>query len=130
MEHWFVDEIVHTGRLPLFCLLIAFLVTFVFIRFSTRMIRAGVSWWPGNIEPGGMHLHHMVFGLVTMTVSGLAFVTLANFETPVANSVLGAVFGIGTALVLDEFALVLYLEDVYWAKEGRASIDAVFVAVA
>jgi hypothetical protein len=128
MGTWFATTIIHTGRLPLFGFLVSFLVAFLFIRLSVRMIRAQVSWWPGNITPGGMHIHHMVFGLVMMLISGFALVTLADFEIPVANVVLACVFGVGAALVLDEFALVLHLRDVYWTTEGRGSVDAVFVA--
>jgi len=130
MSHWFTERFVDTGRLPIFFLLVAFVLTFLFIRFSVRMIRAEVSWWPGNVTPGGMHIHHVIFGLVFMLLSGFGLVVLSDEQTPVANCVLAAVFGIGTALVLDEFALVLHLRDVYWAEEGRASIDAVFVATA
>lgn len=129
MGGWFTDTIVASGRLPLFSFLCAFLVAFLFIRFSVRMIRAQVTWWPGNVTPGGMHIHHVVFGMVMMLVSGFCLVALANYHTPVANLILASVFGIGSALVLDEFALVLHLSDVYWSKEGRSSIDAVFVAV-
>ncbi|MBJ8348888.1 DUF2254 domain-containing protein [Antrihabitans sp. YC2-6] len=130
MNRWFHEVIVDTGRLPLFFLLVAFLLAFLFIRFSVRMIRAEVSWWPGNVTPGGMHIHHVMFGLVMMLISGFGMVVLANYETPVANCVFAAIFGVGSALVLDEFALVLHLRDVYWAEEGRSSIDAVFVAIA
>ncbi|WP_280235956.1 hypothetical protein [Nocardia cyriacigeorgica] len=130
MTHWFTDTIVDNGRLPLFFLMVAFVLTFLFIRISTRMIRAEVSWWPGNITPGGLHIHHVVFGLVTMLLSGLLLVALAAHETPVLNCVLATFFGIGSALVLDEFALVLHLRDVYWAEAGRSSIDAVMVAFA
>lgn len=129
MGGWFHSTIVETCRLPLFFLLVAFVLTFLFIRLSVRMIRAEVSWWPGNIETSGTHLHHMVFGLVTMALSGICLIALANYDTPIANCVMAAGFGIGAALVLDEFALVLYLKDVYWEEEGRLSIDVVFVAV-
>ncbi|NED59462.1 hypothetical protein G3I15_00840, partial [Streptomyces sp. SID10244] len=64
MARWFDQTIVDTGRLPLFFLLIAFVLTFVFIRFSVRMIRAEVSWWPGNVTPGGVHVHHVFFGMM------------------------------------------------------------------
>lgn len=130
MARWFDHTIVETGRLPLFFLLIAFVLTFLFIRFSVRMIRAEVSWWPGNVTPGGVHMHHEFFGVLLMLVSGFSLVALASFETPIANCVLASLFGIGCALVLDEFALILHLRDVYWEEEGRTSIDAVFVAVA
>ncbi len=130
MTHWFTTTIVDTGRLPLFSMMVAFTLAFTFIRISTRLIRAEVSWWPGNVSPGGLHIHHVVFGLVMMLVSGLGFVALAEYDTPVANCVLAVLFGVGSALVLDEFALVLHLRDVYWSEEGRASVDAVFVAFA
>ena len=125
---WFTETIVETGRLPLFCFLCSFLVAFLFIRFSVRMIRAQVKWWPGNVTPGGMHIHHMVFGLVMLLISGFVLIAVASYDTPVPNILLASVFGIGAALVLDEWALLLHLSDVYWTQEGRSSIDAVFVA--
>ncbi|MGW0036341.1 hypothetical protein [Gordonia sp. NPDC003376] len=130
MTDWFTRTIVDTGRLPVFMMMVAFVLTFLFIRFSVRMIRAEVSWWPGNVEPGGLHIHHVVFGMVLVLISGFAFIALANYHTPIANAVLGSLFGIGAALVLDEFALILHLRDVYWSQEGRTSIDAIFVALA
>ena len=69
---WFSTMIVETGRLPLFCFFVAFLVSFALIRLSVRMIRAQVSWWPGNVTRGDMHLHHMVFGVIFMVVAGVA----------------------------------------------------------
>ena len=127
MGDWFRENILDTGRLPLFWFFAAFVLTFAFIRFSVRMIRAQVSWWPGNITPGGLHIHHVVFGTVAMVVGGVA--GLAVPVEPVGwRAVCAALFGIGTALVLDEFALILHLEDVYWAEEGRLSVDAVAVA--
>jgi hypothetical protein len=42
--------------------------------------------------------------------------------------ILAAGFGIGAGLTLDEYALWLHLEDVYWAEEGRRSVDAVVIA--
>lgn len=130
MSGLLVETIVDTGRLPLFVMMVALAAAFLFIRLSTRLIRAEVPWWPGNVTPGGLHIHHVVFGLVTMQVAGFGFIAVANYHTPVANCVLAAMFGIGSALVLDEFALVLHLRDVYWREEGRTSIDAIFVAFA
>ncbi|MGC4960716.1 DUF2254 family protein [Gordonia sp. DT101] len=130
MARWFDQTIVDTGRLPLFFLLIAFMLTFLFIRLSVRMIRAEVSWWPGNVTPGGVHVHHVFFGMMLMLLSGFGFVAVDPFRTPVLDCTLAALFGIGSALVLDEFALLLHLRDVYWSEEGRTSIDAVFVAIA
>lgn len=127
LEGWFTRTILDTGRLPLFWFFVAFISGFVFIRFSVRMIRAQVSWWPGNVTPDGLHLHHMVFGVCLTAAGGIAGV--AAPAQPIGwRSAAAAVFGIGLALVLDEFALIVYLKDVYWSEEGRASVDAVFVA--
>ena len=118
--------------------LIAFIVTFFITRTITRYIRATANqtgprkWWqPHNISgKGGTHIHHAVFGVVLVLVSGLAMVTMATGGTRDQFIAAGIVFGIGAALVLDEFALILHLEDVYWTEDGRTSVDAVFVAVA
>jgi hypothetical protein len=126
---WFHDHIVAGGRLPMFCVFTAMLVGFGFIRFSVRMIRAQVKWWPGNVTPGGMHIHHVVFGTVFMLVGGVGGFALPD-RALVPLCITGGLFGIGAALVLDEFALILHLRDVYWAEAGRTSVDAIFVAVA
>ena len=118
--------------------LIAFIVTFFITRTITRYIRATAGqtgprkWWqPHNISgKGGTHIHHAVFGVILVLVSGLAMVTMANTGTRGQFMTAAIFFGIGAALVLDEFALILHLQDVYWTEDGRTSVDAVFVAVA
>jgi hypothetical protein len=127
MSGWFQAQIVHTGRLPLFCFFVAFVLGFGFIRLSVRLIRAQVRWWPGNLSAGEVHLHHMVFGVVFMAVGGVAELAAPLYSLG-WRSAAAALFGLGTALVLDEFALILHLRDVYWSNEGRVSVDAVFVA--
>jgi hypothetical protein len=111
----------------IFLVLVGLIGSFAFIRMSTRIIRSeSVSWWPGNIESEtGLHLHHLVFGIVTMMLAGsLAFV--ADGRSPYTElCALG--FGIGVGLTIDEFALWVHLEDVYWAREGRSSVDAVVI---
>jgi hypothetical protein len=110
-------------------LLGAMLVSFLFIRTSARLMRSPkVPWWPGSIETeGGLHVHHLVFGIVLMLLAG--FIMALQPGTPWIEIVVG-VFGIGAGLTLDEFALWLHLEDVYWAEEGRRSVDAVVIAAA
>jgi hypothetical protein len=124
---WFSAQIVHSGRLPLFWFFVAFITGFVGIRVSVRLIRAGVRWWPGNLIAGAVHVHHMVFGVILMAVGGVAGLAAPRFDLSWRAGA-AAVFGLGTALVLDEFALILHLRDVYWANEGRLSVDAVFTA--
>jgi lysyl-tRNA synthetase class 2 len=111
-----------SGLVLLGCLLLSFL----FIRVSTRMIRAQVSWWPGNIETGNLHIHHLVFGIVTLMLAG--FLGFAFQPGSPYLEILAGAFGVGMGLTLDEFALWLYLDDVYWSEEGRRSIDAVILA--
>jgi hypothetical protein len=121
----FLDE---PGQRAGFILLGAFLVAFGFIRTSARLIRSPrVSWWPGSVTTsGGLHLHHLVWGIVLVLFSGFLNFALAPAGTWL--DVLAAAFGIGAGLTLDEFALWIHLEDVYWTEQGRASLDAVVVA--
>jgi hypothetical protein len=110
-----------------FLLIAAFLITFLFIRTSARLIRKQVSWWPGNVSTkGGLHIHHLVWGICLVLASG--FLSIALRPDGFWGGALAVLFGIGTGLTLDEFALWLRLDDVYWAQEGRESLDAVIVA--
>jgi hypothetical protein len=122
------EGIVDTGREPHFLFFVAFLLTFGFIRTSTHMIRAQVSWWPGNVSVGGTHVHHLVWGILLILICGYVAVSI-DPNSP-WREVIAVLFGIGTGLTLDEFALWLNLKDVYWEKQGRASIDAVVIAAA
>lgn len=114
------------GRETAFVVLLAFLCSFGFIRTSARLTRS-VSWWPGGVETGGgVHIHHLVWGIVLLLVCGFtAFAT--DLESPWWQ-ITAVGFGIGAGFTLDEFALWVRLQDVYWSREGRASLDAVVLA--
>jgi hypothetical protein len=85
-----------------------------------------VPWWPGSVKTeGGLHVHHLVFGIVLLLAMGFA---LALQPPSPWLEIFAAGFGIGAGLTLDEYALWLHLEDVYWAEEGRRSVDAVVIA--
>ncbi len=88
-----------------------------------------VPWWPGSVvSDSGLHIHHLVFGIVTMMAAGtLGFAALGH--SPYAE-ICAFAFGVGAGLTIDEFALWVHLEDVYWADEGRSSIDATVIAAA
>jgi hypothetical protein len=118
--------IVDTGRQPELLFFVAFLLSFGFIRLSAHLIRAQVSWWPGNVTVGGTHVHHLVWGILLLLVTG--YVAIAIEPGSPWEELLAVLFGIGAGLTLDEFALWLNLRDVYWEAEGRRSIDAVIVA--
>ncbi|WP_036571544.1 hypothetical protein [Nocardia sp. BMG51109] len=129
IRRWLDDSVIAQGRVPLLCFLLGFIVGFLLIRLSVRLIRKRVRWWPGNLRAGDVHIHHMVFGVVLVLLSGIGLV--ATYRSGVGTiSALASVFGVGAALVLDEFALIYYLRDVYWEEQGRTSVDAVFVALA
>src|SRR3954463_438315 len=104
----------------------AFLLTFLTTRLITRAIRTGRGPFR-NASVGGVHIHHEVYGIFLMLGAGAAEVTYR----PGAPAVyaLAALFGAGAALTLDEFALWLHLDDVYWSREGRSSVDAVLLAL-
>jgi hypothetical protein len=113
------------GREPTFLMLLAFILTLAGTRFYTRMARIR-GWGSGHV--GGVHVHHLVPGIVLSLVAGGVAIGLQPPEVWVA--LLAIVFGAGAALVLDEFAMLLHLDNVYWTTEGRLSIDACMVAVA
>jgi hypothetical protein len=105
----------------------AFFVTFATVRAITHAIRAERGPFK-NITPGGRHIHHMTFGIAgLLTVGYLWMLEIGVNEERSSSRTTAAVYGAGAALTLDEFALWLNLEDVYWAKQGRESIDAVFL---
>jgi hypothetical protein len=115
------------GRECAFLVLLAFLASFLFIRTSARLMRSPrVPWWPGSVEAGGVHIHHLVWGISLLLLSGFA-AFVSDLYSPWWQ-ITAIAFGIGAGLTLDEFALWLYLRDVYWSKEGRDSIDAVIAA--
>jgi heme/copper-type cytochrome/quinol oxidase subunit 4 len=131
------DLAIPPGRVPLMWCLIAFLLTFFVTRTIVRYIRAHADsdapkkWWqPRNMGHGTTHIHHVVIGVILVMISGLTMVTLAVDGGVPEFTAAAIIFGIGSALVLDEFALILHLQDVYWSEDGRTSVDAVFAAVA
>lgn len=119
----------HPGREAAFLVLLGFVGSFLFIRTSARMNRAQVKWWPGSVETrSGVHLHHLVWGISLMLMAGfLGYALEASTPWYQCTAIL---FGIGCGLTLDEFALWVHLDDVYWTQEGRISLDAVVIAVA
>ncbi|MEI6727774.1 MAG: hypothetical protein WCN81_16340 [Actinomycetes bacterium] len=109
-------------------LLLGFILCFVAARLITRRARAGErdGQRSGSIvTPGGLHVHHSVFGIIGMIVFGILEFAMQP-GSPLLE-ILAFAFGAGAALTLDEFALILHLEDVYWTGEGRQSIDAIIL---
>ena len=120
-EHYVYEP----GREPLFFVLLAFLFTFAAVRTYTRVGRLR-GWGSGSVR--GVHLHHLVPGIVCSLAAATAIIAFRPGAG--AMLVLSALFGVGAALTLDEFALLLHLDDVYWTREGRSSIEAALMALA
>jgi hypothetical protein len=119
----YTEHVYDAGKEPLLLMLIAFLLAFLLTRAYTRIAR--VRGW-GSTHVGGVHMHHVVVGIVLMTVAGVIGLGFAPGE--VFEEWLAILFGVGAALTLDEFAMVFHLDDVYWSPEGRTSVDAVVTA--
>jgi hypothetical protein len=126
VQRAYIRDIREAGKEPAFLLTLAFLITFGLVRFITYSIRTERLHLFRNVTTkGGLHVHHMVPGMLLVLASGyLGLVLPGNGAVPL----LAILFGIGAALVLDEFALWLRLADVYWEPQGRESIDAVVLA--
>lgn len=110
-------------RITQFLVLVSFLVTFIFSRIITHLQRAGVFPTQAH-EP---YIHHLVPGIFLILISG--YIGISYWSIPRVRRFMAILFGVGAALTIDEFALWLYLKDVYWEKQGRDSIDA-FIIVA
>ena len=117
---WWYDNIVEPGKLPLLLCLGAFVVTFILTRVITRMIRAGIGPFKNNVSESGLHIHHAVPGILLLILG--AIMAIRGPDSPWIE-IAGVIIGIGTSLILDEFALILHLEDVYWSDEGRISVE-------
>ncbi|MEU7277611.1 hypothetical protein AB0A69_02270 [Streptomyces sp. NPDC045431] len=127
MGHWFYRNIVEPGKLPLLLALSSFVLTFLLTRVVTRLIRAGKGPFR-NVTPGGLHIHHVIPGIVLTLIGGFGAVAVGRHGA--ASIVCAVVLGIGAGLVLDEFALIVHLDDVYWTEEGRKSVEVVVLTTA
>ena len=117
---WWYENIIEPGKLPMLLCLGAFVVTFILTRAITRMIRAGVGPFKNNVSASGVHIHHAVPGIILLIIGAL--MAIRGPESPWIE-IAGVLIGVGTSLILDEFALILHLEDVYWTDEGRISVE-------
>ena len=99
---------------------LGFTATFAAVRAITYSIRAGKGPFR-NLSVGGSHLHHYMWGIGM--VSGVGAIAVRGAESTRRHPAVAVTYGAGLALIVDEFALLLDLEDVYWAKQGRVSVD-------
>jgi hypothetical protein len=119
VRHAFYEELDPGQRSALLSWL-AFTGTFAGLRALTYSIRAGKGPFH-NVSLGGEHLHHYMWGIGLL--SGVGAVAVRGGEQQRRHPAVAVSYGAGNALIVDEFALLLDLKDVYWAKQGRISID-------
>jgi hypothetical protein len=113
-------------RERLFLASLAFLISFAIVRAITLTIRLEIG--PiHNVSAGGLHIHHLVWGILLLLVVSYVWLLEVGVGSSWIASLTAIAFGVGAALTLDEFALWLNLSDVYWARQGRESIDAVLI---
>lgn len=124
----FEEEVIRAGLRPAQMVLVAFLAAFGCVRAYTHAARRGRGL--GNLSLGGTRIHHMVPGIFLLLTAGFAEIAFDPDPPPWLWWLIPTAFGVGAALVLDEYALWLHLRDVYWTEEGRRSVDAVIIAAA
>jgi len=109
----------------LFLASVSFFVTFLLARGIAHAIALRVGPF-ANVRIGAVHIHHLVWGILLLLGVGLCWLAQIGGGTsgtsPVASRVTAVLYGAGAALTLDEFALWLLLQDVYWTPQGRLSV--------
>lgn len=127
LGHIYREHFQETRRERLFLASIAFFVSYAVVRLIAHAIRAGVGPFH-NLSVGQTHIHHLVWGITLLLLVGYGWLiqigTGQGRSSLLISRCMSVLYGIGAALTLDEFALWLRLEDVYWTREGRASVDA------
>jgi hypothetical protein len=113
-------EELHAERQSAVISWLSFTGTFAGVRALTYSIRAGRGPFH-DVAPKGLHLHHYLWGIVL--VSGAGGVAVRGDERLRRHPLVATAYGLGLALIVDEFALLLNLKDVYWSKQGRWSVD-------
>jgi hypothetical protein len=105
---------------------LAFTGTFAVVRGITYSIKDGRGPLH-DVTVGGVHLHHYLWGILAVSIVG--GVAIRGEDPRVRHPALATTYGSGLALIVDEFALLLDLKDVYWAKQGRASVDLAIILI-
>jgi hypothetical protein len=128
LGHFIHATIPDRPRRRVFLASISFFVTFLGVRLLVWSIQHHVGPF-GYVTMGGRHIHHLVWGILILLAVGYASLIEVG-QNPAPSSIftgrlISLLYGVGAALTLDEFALWLNLQDVYWARQGRESIDAV-----
>ena len=115
------------ARERLFLASLGFLLTFGIVRAVTLLIRMDVGPFHNVTTNGGLHIHHLVWGILILLLVGYVWLIERGIGSSWVSGLTAIAYGVGAALTLDEFALWLNLQDVYWERAGRQSVDAVVI---
>ncbi len=127
LNTWWQNDVVDGYKGPLMLSFVAFVLTFATTRTITRLIRAGRGPFH-NVSTDGVHMHHSTPGVLLLIAGG--FTAVASPPLSVWIYIAGLLVGVGASLVLDEFAMIFRLQDVYWTQEGQLSVNMVTLAAA
>jgi hypothetical protein len=116
---------IHPTRRGLVVAWWSFTATFLFLRLLTWLIRIHVAGL-GNVSAGSVHLHHYIWGILLLIA--VAIFGLVD-RSPKARVWMGVALGIGTALIVDEAALLIELRDVYWSGFGAVSVAIAVIVI-
>jgi hypothetical protein len=125
LKRLYVFHFQNEGRERLFLAWLAFGVTIAIVRTTTAMIRANVGPFHNVTTGGGLHIHHLVWGILLLLLVGVVWLLEIGVGSSWVASLTAIAFGVGAGLTLDEFALWLNLSDVYWQRQGRESLEAI-----
>jgi hypothetical protein len=128
IRHHYLYSFQDPRRERLFLSSVGFDLGAISARTITHLIRRGVGPFH-NLSAHGRHLHHLVFGIAGLLGTGYLWLLIADTasEQKAIHRFTAFTFGVGSALTLDEFALWLDLEDVYWTKQGKVSVQALMI---
>ncbi|PXW25158.1 UNVERIFIED_CONTAM: hypothetical protein DES50_12225 [Williamsia faeni] len=105
----------------------SFTATFATVRALTHWIRAGHGPSSGGMSVGGKHFHHYNIGIAML--GGVGAIAIRGAEKHRRHPITALSYGVGAALIVDELALLLDLEDVYWSQQGRKSVDVAITVI-
>ncbi|MGH7722255.1 MAG: hypothetical protein ACRENL_05390 [Candidatus Dormibacteria bacterium] len=128
LRHHYLHSFQDPRRERMFLSSLGFDLGAISARAITHLIRRGIGPFH-NLSADGRHLHHLVFGIAGLLGTGYLWLLIADTaseQRPIHRGTAFA-YGVGSALTLDEFALWLDLEDVYWKQQGRVSVQALMI---
>ena len=114
-------------RERLFLAWLSFTITIGIVRGITEMIHVGVGPFHNVTTAGGLHIHHLVWGIMLLLLVGFVWLQELAVGSSWMATITAIAFGVGAGLALDEFALWLNLSDVYWQRQGRESLEAIAI---